>query len=129
MIICITSCVIDAYSARWRSQICNTFYPKRALSRSQYLYHRIIAGRGHRRFQLRLIAVREKKRFDRLLEISILIKMKTKLLKCIQKSPKVICNGCMCKTKTENIVQKTFRGDDNEKIIVDICDDCLRDEL
>ena len=71
MFACFFSCILDAYSARWRSMICNNFFPERATSRSRYLYKKIQAGRGQRRFQLRLIAIREKLKADRLLEISI----------------------------------------------------------
>ena len=71
MFACFFSCILDAYSARWRSMICNKFFPERAKSRSRYLYKKIMAGRGQRRFQLRLIAIREKFKADRLLEISI----------------------------------------------------------
>ena len=71
MFACFISCILDAYCARWRSMICNKFFPERATSRSRYLYKKILAGRGQRRFQLRLIAIREKFKADRLLEISI----------------------------------------------------------
>ena len=71
MIACFISCVLGAYCVRWRSMICNKFFPERATSRSRYLYKKILSGRGQRRFQLRLIAIREKLKADRLLEISI----------------------------------------------------------
>ena len=71
MFACFISCILDAYCARWRSMICNKFFPERATSRSRYLYKKIQAGRGQRRYQLRLIAIREKLKADRLLDISI----------------------------------------------------------
>ena len=35
MVVCILSTFFSAYSARWRSQICNMFYPKRAEPRAR----------------------------------------------------------------------------------------------
>ena len=35
MVVCILSTFFSAYSARWSSQICNMFYPKRAEPRAK----------------------------------------------------------------------------------------------
>ena len=29
IVFCLLTCIIEAYTSRWRSQICNLFYPKR----------------------------------------------------------------------------------------------------
>ena len=41
MVVCILSTFFSAYSERWRSQICNMFYPNRAEPRAKYLAQRI----------------------------------------------------------------------------------------
>ena len=38
MIICLCSCIIDAYFSRLRAIILNIFYPERAQERAKYLY-------------------------------------------------------------------------------------------
>ena len=43
MVVCILSTFFSAYSERWRSKICNRFYPKRAAPRAKYLVQRIKA--------------------------------------------------------------------------------------
>ena len=88
ILFCLFSCFFDAYSARWRSMICNKFFPEKAMARSQYLYTKIEAGRIHRKFQLRPIAIRKKKEQDLLEESSV--GSKFKCLACLA------CN-CCCK--------------------------------
>lgn len=93
--VCIFSCLADAYAARWRSQICNLFHEKKAKERAQYLLNRITAGRGNRRFQLRLIASREKRRQDRLAEISLAHKLSQCISRFILLHLKVeLCYDC-----------------------------------
>ena len=130
MFACFISCILDAYCARWRSMICNKFFPERATSRSRYLYKKILAGRGQRRFQLRLIAIREKFKADRLLEISI----GGKLSQCwnglmgrlgIQEK-KVVCHGCFLKTKKKSSIEKQYQ-DKGEDVTVRLCNDCNKD--
>jgi hypothetical protein len=84
ILFCLFSCFFDAYSARWRSMICNKFFPEKAMARSQYLYTKIEAGRIQRRVQLRPIAIRKKKEQDLLEETSVGSKFK-----CLEK-----CNCC-----------------------------------
>ena len=38
MVVCLLSCLIDAYFSRLRAQICNLFFPLRADERAKYLY-------------------------------------------------------------------------------------------
>lgn len=64
------SCIFDAYACRWRAQICNFYYPLRAKERGEYLYKRIKAGRGNRRFQMTIAVKRELKRRAQLKEFS-----------------------------------------------------------
>ena len=52
ILFCTVSCIFDTFSYRWRSQICNLFYPKRSDSRAVNLYQRIRAGREERRIHL-----------------------------------------------------------------------------
>ena len=59
------SCIFDAYASRWRARICNFYFCERARERGEYLYRRIKAGRGNRRFQLKLVVRRELKRRQR----------------------------------------------------------------
>ena len=130
MLACFISCIFDAYCARWRSMICNKFYPKRATSRSQYLYKKILAGRGQRRFQVRLIAIREKLKADRLAEISIGGKLGQcwqRFMRCLGMQEKnVVCHGCSFKTEKESSIEKHYQ-DKGENVTVRICNDCNQD--
>ena len=45
ILFCFLTCLLEAYTSRWRSQICNMFYPNRASSRALYLYKKISTGR------------------------------------------------------------------------------------
>ena len=52
---CMLTCFLDAYISRWRSRICNTFFPMRATERGRFLYKKIQAGRRSRHHQLQMI--------------------------------------------------------------------------
>ena len=130
MLCCFISCILDAYCARWRSKICNKFYPGRATSRSCYLYKKILAGRGQRRFQLRLIAIREKLTADRLLEISIGGKLGQYWKRLMAwlgiQDKKLICHGCLEKTEKKSSIEKQYQ-DKGENVTVHLCNDCNKD--
>ena len=38
MVVCLVSCLLDAYASRLRAKICNMFYTDRATERAQFLY-------------------------------------------------------------------------------------------
>ena len=52
---CLVTCLLEAYTARWRSQICNLFYPEIAKCRAAYLYNKIRLGRDIRKREIQQI--------------------------------------------------------------------------
>ena len=92
IILCFVTCFSDAYSRRWRSLICNLFFPDISMARGRYLYAKIVAGRLARKVKLKSIAIREKKRQDFEEENSIGGRMKccAGMCKCCEKGSKVI---------------------------------------
>ena len=55
IIFCLVTCLLEAYTARWRSQICNLFYPDIAKRRAAYLYNKICIGRDIRKKEIQQI--------------------------------------------------------------------------
>ena len=69
---CLLTCVLQAYTSRWRSQICNLFYPEIAKCRAAYLYNKISLGRYVRKKEIDQILTKEKKKHDIYLKITLL---------------------------------------------------------
>ena len=130
MIFSIITCLFDVYFARWRSRICNGFNPKVARERGIYLHKKIKAGRGNRRFQLKLVATRQKKKQDRLLEMPSSKRLRKYISDCFAKCKtdvKVACHGCSTKCEKDEFQTRTFQ-DFEGTIEVILCNDCLKDE-
>ena len=70
ILFCVVSCIFDIYINRWRSQICNIFYPKQSECRAINLYNRIKNGRQDRRKYLELILSHQRNKGKKLLQIS-----------------------------------------------------------
>ena len=149
---CLLTCLLQAYTSRWRSQICNMFFPMRAKSRAVHLYKKISAGRNHRRIQLRQLAITEKKKRDKLLEITftgkiclwLVNKYKKLTIRFYEILPSKIqsvitlmsstygketefCHGCAAKEVKEKTVQKKFKDNLGDNVNVTLCDDCMND--
>ncbi|XP_059079797.1 protein sneaky-like [Tigriopus californicus] len=113
------SCIFDAYACRWRAVICNFYYSTRAKERGEYLYKRIKAGRGNRRFQMTLVVKRELKRRELLrtfaswANIPIIAMLNLRAWRC---------PSCMWKAPKSDCVSVVIG---NEKTW--ICSDCYKD--
>ena len=133
ILFCTLSCIFDTFSYRWRSQICNLFYPKRSDSRAINLYQRIRSGRKERRINLELIATREKNRQEKLLRISMVEAIKNWLSryinKCGKKKITVSCHGCLHVVQANEITLKGYKKDRLGvfNVWVSLCEDCLKD--
>ena len=114
--------MLDIYTARWRPTICNAFNPEQARARALYLYKRISAGRNSRRWQLNIIAIREKKKQEKLLKMSLSAKIKKLWLHCRSKKK---CHGCGSSRPRIDIKKKELQDNNNERVIVSLCHDCL----
>ena len=122
---CMLTCLLDAYTHRWRSQICNMFFPKRARARALDLYKRVTVGRDHRKkYHLRTVAITEKKKNDLLLKISMLTKLEH-LIRLKIKSNIDMCNGCH--VREQNMKKVDFKDNFGETINVTLCNDCMKD--
>ena len=130
MVVCILSTFFSAYSERWRSQICNMFYPKRAEPRAKYLVQRIKAGRGYRRIHLEKLAMIDSQREKKVLEISPIAKIGYLLKKCFRMST-LTCHGCgytKMKPSTNDYEEKqAVGGNGSSKVKYMLCSDCLKD--
>jgi len=129
IILCFVTCFSDAYSRRWRSMICNLFYPETAMARARYLYAKIVAGRSLRKVKLKSIAIREKKRQDYEEENSVGGKMKccAGMCKCCGKGSKIVCHGCGFKVESQSTNEEQFTAFDGKMVTVTICEDCKKD--
>jgi len=129
MILCFVTCFSDAYTRRWRSTICNLFYPETAIARARYLYAKIVAKRSLRKVKLKSIAIREKKRQDFEEENSICGRMKccAGMCKCCGKGSKVVCHGCGFKVESQSTNEEQFTAFDEKMVTVTICEDCKKD--
>lgn len=128
--VCLVSCIFDAYACRWRAQICNLFYEVRAKERADYLYRRIKAGRGNRRFQLRLVVLRELRRRQRIAEYSCCQCLKRNVINCTtcnKASSVLICPGCNLKVDKTEARSVTFT-EGGQMTVTDICSDCDKDK-
>ena len=70
ILFCVVSCIFEIYINRWRSQICNIFYPKQSECRAINLYNRIKIGRQDRRRKLEIILSHQRIKRKKLLQIS-----------------------------------------------------------
>ena len=148
---CLVTCILEAYMARWRSQICNLFYPEIAKCRATYLYNKISLGRYLRKKEIDQILTKEKKKHDTYLKITLLGKFYSSLRQEYEQFsiflyPKLhpifqkicrffnrhfgkettLCHGCAIHTVVEKSSQKIFIFI-NEKISVTLCEDCLKE--
>ena len=130
ILFCTISCIFDTFSYRWRSQICNLFYPKRSESRAVNLYNRIRTGREERRIRLEIIATREKFRQEKLLRISMVEGVKTWFRECKNKKGTRTCHGCLHVVQVNDVTQKEYKKDrwGVKNITVTLCNDCLKDD-
>ena len=109
VLVCLFSTFFSAYSARWRPQICNLFYPELAEPRAHYLKKKIFAGRGYRRAHLVNIASRESSRREKILELSPASKILFIAKRCLRLKTK-ICHGCRKKLSTsDNYSERTTK--------------------
>ena len=130
MFFSIITCVFDVYFARWRSRICNAFNPRIARERGIYLFNKITAGRRNRRFQLRLVATRQKKKLDKLLELPTFKRFCKWISDCFCKcrtKVRVTCHGCSTKCEKDDYQTRTYQ-DAEGSVDVILCNDCLKDE-
>jgi len=129
IVLCFVTCFSDAYSRRWRSMICNLFYPETAMARARYLYAKIVAGRFLRKVKLKSIAIREKKRQDFEEENSIGGRMKccAGMCKCCGKGSKIVCHGCGFKVESQSTNEEQFTDFKGAMVTVTICEDCKKD--
>ena len=149
---CLVTCILEAYMARWRSQICNLFYPEIAKCRATYLYNKISLGRYVRKKEIDQILTKEKKKHDTHLKITLLGMFSSFLQQKIKRFSKflypklhptfqkkfqflnyhfgketILCHGCTMNIVEEKTSQKIFKNDIGEKINVILCEDCLKD--
>ena len=149
---CFLTCLIEAYTCRWRSQICNMFYPNRANSRAMYLYKKIFTGRSRRRLEIRQIGIKEKTKQEKLEKLTLTPKISTFLHKRYEKFtiflyPKlhlkiqtifrtinsnygketIYCHGCNSYEAKESSEQKSFKDNLGENIDITLCEDCLKE--
>ena len=116
------SCIFDAYASRWRAQICNIFYEKRAVQRAEHLYRRIKAGRGSRKFQIRHVIIREMERRNNLENFAWWSRAKAKVNIRWWGRKAFKCPACGWKVKKEDCVEVKVND-----IKADICNDCHQD--
>ena len=93
-VLCFLTCLLETYTSRWRSQICNMFYPNRANSRAKYLYKKIFTGRSRRRLEIHQICIKEKIQLG---VTNIQLKRTENLDRAIKQHyhhPKYQCNYC-----------------------------------
>ena len=146
---CLVTCLLEAYTARWRSQICNLFYPDIAKRRAAYLYNKICIGRDIRKKEIQQIITIKKMKHDNYCKFTLLGKFSscfrqkskqfTKFI-YLKLHPKfqiffndhfeketILCHGCAINMVKENTFEKIFKNDIGEKINVSLCEDCLKD--
>ena len=147
---CLVTCLLEAYTARWRSQICNLFYPEIAQYRAIHLYEKISLGRDRRRSGIRQIAIKEKRKHENRQKATL---MEGIFLRFNQKfkqfsiflfpklHPKIqsicqffdsnfgkettLCHGCTLNVMKGEISQKKFRNNIGQYVLVTLCEDCL----
>ena len=149
---CIVTCVLQAYTTRWQSQICNLFYPEIANCRAVYLYNKICLGRDIRKKEIQEILIKERKKHDIYHEITLLGKFYSYLRQKYKQFtiilyPKlhpnfrklfrffsnqfgketILCYGCNINTLEEKTLPKVLENDTGEKIYVTLCEECLKD--
>ena len=149
---CIATCVLQAYTSRWRSQICNLFYPEIANCRAAYLYNKICLGRDIRKKEIQQILTKEKKKHGTYLKITLLGKFYSSLRQKYEQFtillyPKlhpnfqkicrffnyhfgketILCHGCNIIMLEDKTSSKVLENDIGEKINATLCEDCLKD--
>ena len=127
ILFCALSCMFDAYSDRWRSKICNLFYPDQSHTRAVNLHKRIRAGRGYRRIHLEMIILKEKHRSEKLLKICPIEAVKNFFAKCTKKSSNVMCQSCLNDVKRTETIEKEYQNSKWQKETVILCKDCQQD--
>ena len=152
IIFCLVTCVLEAYTARWRSQICNLFYPEIAKCRAAYLYNKIRLGRDFRKKEIQQILTIKKMKHDTYLKITLLGMFSSSLQQKYKRFAKllypklhpnlqkkfqflnyhfgketILCHGCTMNMVEEKTSQKIFKNDIGEKMNVILCEDCLKD--
>ena len=76
IVFCVVSCIFEVYINRWRSQICNIFYPKQSECRAINLHNRIKIGREDRQRKLEMILSHQGNKRKKLLQSSIAARLK-----------------------------------------------------
>ena len=148
---CLITCILEAYTARWRSQICNLFYPEIAKYRAIHLYEKIYLGRCHREDGLQQIAIKEKTKHENRQKATLLgntfflfnkrfeqfsILLFPKLHSRIQSVCRffnsnfgletTLCHGCAINVVKEQTSQKEFKNHiAGQYITITLCEDCL----
>ena len=148
---CLVTCILEAYMARWRSQICNLFYPEIAKYRAIHLYEKISLGRDHRESGLHQIAIKEKTKhenrqkatlmgdtfllFDKKIEqfsIFLFPKLHSKIQSICRffdsnfGHETTLCHGCALNVVKEQTSQKEFiHNISGQYATITLCDDCL----
>ena len=112
------------YISRVRSNICNLFYPHRAVERAEYLRHIIQCGRINRKLNFALIVERELERRKCLGTFCPLSKLKGYI--CCKRTNNIVCPGCGYIMKPSTIDEK-YMVSENNKISAQICEDCRLD--
>eukprot|EP00092_Neocalanus_flemingeri_P009637 GFUD01010375.1.p1 GENE.GFUD01010375.1~~GFUD01010375.1.p1 ORF type:complete len:1089 (-),score=247.71 GFUD01010375.1:82-3348(-) len=121
LLLCLASCILDAYASRLRAKICNFFYEDRAKERANYLYNKLQAGRRARRDQLQMIVWTKFRQRERANEFSHFF---TTLLSNLPFRKSEKCLGC-ARSLVEPVEYKISRGGYNTTI--SICSDCSKD--
>ena len=118
-IICLLSCVFDAYASRLRAKICNICFNFRAVERALYLYKQIQTGREIRRIQTHMIVSRELVLRDRWAEFN-------RFCACIKISEH--CPSCnnVLKDEDKKPLKVTVNNEDRDTYI---CADCFQDTV
>lgn len=118
------SCFFDAYAMRLRAKICNVFYKDRATERGEFLHKQISSGRHTRRFQLRMIVLKELRRRKKIREFSWLGRIPHL---CYSKEQKNMhCPGCLWKVDVEETKEISIQ-DHEITMNCKLCSDCHKD--
>ena len=119
---CTISCFFDAFVSRWRSKICNVYFPVRAWERGEFLHKRIRTGRELRRAELKLIIRHELNRRMRTEQLGLRSWL-NRAGSNFQLSPFPPCPGCGKRMPSEDQAKCSLSCPDIE---VTICLECAQ---
>ena len=132
IILCLISCVLDAFGSRLRAKICNVIFKDRAVPRAHYLYEKIKAGRASRKFHFNLLVcqqldiARRQSQFCPCCNIrnnKNIMKITSCLNKVKDQKKCLVCRGSYANEEGKPY-KVAYRGKKKE---VTICVDCIND--